>query len=55
MSAVGAVLSTKPSISPLADPISTAGNGQLVLACLVGITVIVGLISWLKMHPFLAR
>ena len=54
MSAVGAVLSTSPSISPLADPISTAGNGQLILACLAGIAVIVVLISWLKMHPFLA-
>ena len=54
MSAVGAVLSSSPSISPLADPISTAGNGQLILACLAGIAVIVVLISWLKMHPFLA-
>jgi GntP family gluconate:H+ symporter len=54
MSAVGAVLSTAPSVAPLADPISKAGNGQLVLACLVGIAVIVVLISWLKMHPFLA-
>ncbi len=54
MSTVGAVLSTSPSISPLADPISKAGNGQLILACLAGIAVIVVLISWLKMHPFLA-
>ena len=54
MSAVGAVLSSSPSISPLADTISTAGNGQLILACLAGIAVIVVLISWLKMHPFLA-
>ena len=54
MFAVGAVLSSSPSISPLADPISTAGNGQLILACLAGIAVIVVLISWLKMHPFLA-
>ncbi len=54
MSAAGAVLSASPSVVPVADPISTAGNGQLVLACLVGIAVIVVLISWLKMHPFLA-
>ncbi len=54
MSATGAVLSASPFVVPLADPISTAGNGQLVLACLVGIAVIVVLISWLKMHPFLA-
>ena len=46
----GAVLTSVP----LADPISKAGNAQLVLACLVGIAVIVVLISWLKMHPFLA-
>jgi gluconate:H+ symporter, GntP family len=37
-----------------ADPISSAGNTQLVLACLAGIAVIVVLITWLKMHPFLA-
>lgn len=54
MSAAGAVASTLPAAIPLADPISKAGNGQLVLACLVGIAVIVVLISWLKMHPFLA-
>ena len=50
MSATGAVLTA----SPAADPISQAGNTQLVIACLVGIAVIVVLISWLKMHPFLA-
>jgi gluconate:H+ symporter, GntP family len=42
------------SILPSADPISSAGNTQLILALLVGIAVIVGLITWLKMHPFLA-
>ena len=35
-------------------PDQHAGNGQLILACLAGIAVIVVLISWLKMHPFLA-
>ena len=50
MSATGAALATLPA----ADPISQAGNTQLVIACLVGIAVIVVLISWLKMHPFLA-
>jgi GntP family gluconate:H+ symporter len=50
MSAAGAVLTAVPT----ADPISSAGNTQLVIACLVGIAVIVVLISWLKMHPFLA-
>src|SRR5690242_20569555 len=50
MSAAGTVLTSLP----LADPISKAGPTQLILALLVGIAVIVGLISWLKMHPFLA-
>jgi gluconate:H+ symporter, GntP family len=50
MSAAGAILAAVPT----ADPISSAGNAQLVIACLVGIAVIVVLISWLKMHPFLA-
>src|SRR4051794_41971151 len=50
MSEAGAILATVPT----ADPISSAGNAQLVIACLVGIAVIVVLISWLKMHPFLA-
>ncbi|HVD62711.1 MAG TPA: SLC13 family permease [Lapillicoccus sp.] len=45
---------TAASILPSADPISSAGNTQLILALLVGIAVIVGLITWLKMHPFLA-
>ncbi len=40
--------------APAADPISKAGNTQLVVATLVGIAVIVVLISWMKMHPFLA-
>jgi GntP family gluconate:H+ symporter len=37
-----------------ADPISDAGSGQLITAALVGIAVIVVLITWLKVHPFLA-
>jgi GntP family gluconate:H+ symporter len=45
---------TPASILPAADPISSAGNTQLILALLVGIAVIVGLITLLKMHPFLA-
>jgi GntP family gluconate:H+ symporter len=43
-----------PTLLPFADPISSAGNVQLILALLAGIAVIVGLITWLKMHPFLA-
>ena len=37
-----------------ADPISDAGSGQLITAALIGIAVIVVLITWLKVHPFLA-
>src|SRR3954467_191420 len=37
-----------------ADPISHAGTGQLVLAALLGIAVVVLLIAWAKWHPFLA-
>src|SRR5919206_28881 len=38
---------------PAADP-PKAGTGQLVLAALVGIAVVVVLITVLKVHPFLA-
>ena len=37
-----------------AQPISDAGGGQLIAAALIGIAVIVVLITWLKVHPFLA-
>ncbi|MFI2364496.1 SLC13 family permease [Promicromonospora sp. NPDC019610] len=37
-----------------ADTAPTASTPQLVLAALIGIVVIVALIVWLKMHPFLA-
>ena len=33
---------------------ATASNGVLVLAALLGIATVVVLITWLKMHPFLA-
>ena len=39
---------------PMADSISTAPPGQLIAAALVGIAVLVLLITWLKMHPFIA-
>ena len=31
-----------------------AGNAQLVAACILGILAVVVLITWAKMHPFLA-
>src|SRR5687768_14077564 len=37
-----------------AEAISDAGSGQLVLAALLGIAVVVLLIAWAKWHPFLA-
>jgi len=40
---------------PSADPAPVyAGNGQLVLACLLGIATVVVLITVLKVHPFLS-
>ena len=36
------------------EPISDASGGQLIAAALIGIAVIVVLITWLKVHPFLA-
>ncbi|AZZ48573.1 gluconate transporter [Rathayibacter rathayi] len=33
---------------------TTAGQGQLILAAVIGIAVIVVLITWLKLHPFVS-
>ncbi|MFE7509309.1 SLC13 family permease [Promicromonospora sp. NPDC057488] len=43
-----------PVAAAAADAEPTASTSQLVLAAVIGIVVIVGLIVWLKMHPFLA-
>jgi GntP family gluconate:H+ symporter len=40
------------ALAPPEQPI--AGGGQLVLAALLGIALIVALITWLKVHPFLS-
>jgi GntP family gluconate:H+ symporter len=37
-----------------ADPITNAGTGQLVLAAVLGIAIVILLIAWAKWHPFLA-
>ncbi|MEV0893928.1 gluconate:H+ symporter [Promicromonospora sp. NPDC050262] len=50
--AISTAIST--TVSAAADAAPTASTPQLVLAALIGIVVIVGLIVWLKMHPFLA-
>ncbi|MFI8523829.1 SLC13 family permease [Promicromonospora sukumoe] len=47
-------LAAGPLATAAADTAPTASTAQLVLAALIGIVVIVGLIVWLKMHPFLA-
>jgi gluconate:H+ symporter, GntP family len=40
---------------PFADaPPVYAGNTQLILACVLGILAVVVLITWGKLHPFLA-
>ncbi|GAA0477254.1 GntP family permease, partial [Paractinoplanes deccanensis] len=41
-------------ITLAADAITDAGTGQLVLAAVLGIVVVVLLIAWAKWHPFLA-
>ncbi|MGO4536652.1 GntP family permease [Leifsonia sp. 2MCAF36] len=40
--------------APAPAPHPTAPEGQLIVAALAGIAVIVILITWLKLHPFLA-
>lgn len=40
--------------APAPTPEPTAPEGQLIIAALAGIAVIVLLITWLKLHPFLA-
>ena len=37
-----------------AAPLTDAGNGQLILAAVLGIVVVILLIAWAKWHPFLA-
>ncbi|MFI2487376.1 SLC13 family permease [Promicromonospora kroppenstedtii] len=51
---VSAVLPTALPVAAAADAEPTASTSQLVLAAVIGIAVIVALIVWLKMHPFLA-
>ncbi len=50
------IASTALTALPFADepPPVYAGNAQLVLACVLGILAVVLLITWGKVHPFLA-
>ena len=50
--AAAALVSTVLAADP--PPAPAVGGGQLVLAALLGIAVVVLLISWLQVHPFLA-
>jgi GntP family gluconate:H+ symporter len=47
-------LASAGSVQLLAAGSSGAHDGRLVLATVLGIAVIVALISWLKLHPFLS-
>jgi gluconate:H+ symporter, GntP family len=50
-----AVHAAVPTIARAADPITPAsGDAQLIIAAVVGIAIIIALITWLKVHPFLA-
>jgi GntP family gluconate:H+ symporter len=45
----------QPMIGPLAaEATKASGNGQLILAAVLGIAVVILLIAWAKWHPFLA-
>ena len=51
------LLSTAASLVRTADPVApttTAPEWQLIVAALVGIAVIVVLITWVKLHPFVS-
>ena len=51
------LLSTATSLVRTADPVApttTAPEWQLIVAALVGIAVIVVLITWVKLHPFVS-
>src|SRR3954468_24336498 len=37
-----------------AEALTNAGSGQLILAAVFGIAVVILLIAWAKWHPFLA-
>jgi len=55
LSVPAALAAVTPAGLPLADkPPVYAGNAQLVAACILGILAVVVLITWAKVHPFLA-
>ncbi|MET0415327.1 MAG: SLC13 family permease, partial [Actinoplanes sp.] len=42
------------SLAAPAEPVTTAGDAQLVVAAVLGIVAVVLLIAWAKVHPFLS-
>ena len=55
LSLPAALAAATPAGLPLADePTVYAGSAQLVAACILGILAVVVLITWAKVHPFLA-
>jgi GntP family gluconate:H+ symporter len=42
------------AVAPMADQPKYAGNGQLLVACVVGILAVVVLITVVRLHPFLS-
>ncbi|MCF0093127.1 High-affinity gluconate transporter [Micromonospora sp. MH99] len=52
--ATPASLAAHASLAAPAEPVTTAGDGQLVLAAVLGIVAVVLLIAWAKVHPFLS-
>ena len=55
LSVPAALAAATPAGLPLADePPVYAGSAQLVAACILGILAVVVLITWAKVHPFLA-
>jgi GntP family gluconate:H+ symporter len=55
LSVPAALAAAVPARLPLADePPVYAGSAQLVAACILGILAVVVLITWAKVHPFLA-
>ncbi|MFC4020376.1 SLC13 family permease [Micromonospora sp. GCM10011542] len=49
-------LSPEPlaSLAAPAEPVTNAGDAQLIIAALLGIAAVVLLIAWAKVHPFLS-
>ncbi|WP_425412397.1 GntP family permease [Micromonospora mirobrigensis] len=47
-------MTVTPVLAAPAEPLTNAGNTQLIIAALLGIAAVVLLIAWGKVHPFLS-